>query len=379
MIVNKKCVGIDDIKRGFICKSKKITKCLILFFLVLCLFSCSKKNVPEETIVDETTITDDVIVNDDEENTIVPDDTIPKEYEIEAVEDGYIVSYASDNYYRYGPSIMTYEDGSMDAWFSAPGNSGSQWDWITYRHSDNGVDWSSEEIVLKPTPGSKDQCSVCDPGVIYFGGYYYLAYTATDYYEGKGTYNMAFVARSKYPDGPFEKWNGTGWGGNPEPIIFYDGGKDNWGIGEVSFVIDEEDLFIYFSYIDIRDTYIGLCKADMTDDWPATIRFKGPVLYQLNHDSVEVVYDSNLKTYLAFTVDGRLLEGSKLVVYSSANGKDFQEIASSEEILEDYSHNLGIAKDEKGRIDTSNPLLLGYAYGKDWGRWNTKFQYFTLK
>ena len=33
---------------------------------------------------------------------------------------------------------------------------------------------TKEKIVLKPTPGSKDQCSVCDPGVIYFNDYYYL-------------------------------------------------------------------------------------------------------------------------------------------------------------------------------------------------------------
>ena len=339
----------------FLSKTMKTLLCLIL---VLCLVSCAKG-------------TDE----DGKEENTVPED---KQLNVEVLDEGQIISYASQDYYRYGPSIIEYEDGSMDAWFSSPGNSGSQWDWISYRHSDDGENWSREQIVMKPTPGSKDQCSVCDPGVIYFGGYYYLAYTATDYYEGKGSYNMAFVARSQDPDGPFEKWNGSSWGGDPEPIIYYDGGQDNWGIGEVSFVIKDEDLFIYYSYIDIRDTYIGLFKADLTEDWPATMRNKGPVLYQLNHDSVEVVYDEKNDTFYAFTIDGRLLEDSRLLIYESGDGKSFTEIAAVKEGIEDYAHNLGVAKSEEGWIDSSKDLLFGYAYGKDWGRWNTIFQHLRL-
>ena len=339
----------------FLCKTMKTLLCLLL---ALCLVSCGEESGEEG-----------------QEENKVPED---RQLTVEVLDEGQIISYASQDYYRYGPSIIEYEDGSMDAWFSSPGNSGSQWDWISYRHSDNGEDWSREQIVLRPTPGSKDQCSVCDPGVIYFGGYYYLAYTATDYYAGQGSYNMAFVARSPHPDGPFEKWNGSSWGGDPEPIIYYDGGQDNWGIGEVSFVIKDEDLFIYYSYIDIRDTYIGLFKADLVEDWPAAMRNKGPVLYQLNHDSVEVVYDEKYDTFYAFTIDGRLLEDSRLLIYESGNGKDFTEIASVKEGIEDYAHNLGVAKSPEGWIDSGRQLLFGYAYGKDWGRWNTVFQHLRL-
>ncbi len=301
-----------------------------------------------------------------------------RDYLLQAVDDGDIIFYTEDGYYRYGPSILKNEDGSYDAWFSSPGNSGSQWDWITYRHSEDGKNWSKEKVVLRPTPGSKDQCSVCDPGVICFGDYYYLAYTATDYYEGKGSYNMAFVARSKDPDGPFEKWNGSSWGGDPEPIIFYDGGQDNWGIGEVSFVILGEDLYIYYSYIDVADAYIGLCKADLSDDWPATIRDKGPVLYRQDHDSVEVVYDEHFKTFFAFTMEGRLTEGSFLSVYESSNGKDFIKKMELKNMIEDYAHNLGVSKSAYGHIDTDKDILIGYAYGKDWGRWNTRFQHVRI-
>lgn len=333
---------------------------LILFFLCLGLTSCQKK--------------------DDQTDMIDPSDVSSEwDYSIDILDEGQIISYSSQDYYRYGPSIIRYEDGSMDAWFSAPGNSGSQWDWITYRHSDDGENWSEEKTVMKPTPGSKDQCSVCDPGMTYFNGFYYLGYTATDYYAGKGTYNMGFVARSKDPDGPFEKWNGSSWGGDPEPIVFYDGGQDNWGIGELSFVIKDEDLYIYYSYVDVRDMYIGLCKADLVDNWPATVRDKGAVLYQLDHDSVEVVYDQKRDAFFAFTIEGRLLEDSKLAVYRSENGKDFEKICDVKEGIEDYAHNLGVSKSPEGWVDIDSDLLIGYAYGKDWGRWNALFQHVKLK
>ena len=357
---------------------KNVYKYLIVFFLFFFLCACNKRE--EEAIIDDPDINEEEVIEEDpaEEEPVEEEPVeIPVVYHIDAVNDGDVIFYTEDGYYRYGPSIMVNEDGTMDAWFASPGNSSTQWDWITYRHYEDG-EWSNEKTVLRPTEGSKDRCSVCDPGVIYFGGYYYLAYTATDYYDGNGSYNMAFVARSRNPDGPFEKWNGKGWGGKPEPIIFYDGGKDNWGIGEVSFVIRDDDLFIYYTYIDVRDTYIGLSKADLTEDWPLTIRDKGPVLYQSNHDSLEVVYDSNLDTFLAFTIDERLTESAKLFVYASPNGKIFELLCETEDMVEDFAHNLGVAKSKEGALDSSGNILIGYAYGKDWGRWDTKLQDFRL-
>ena len=360
---------------------KRLRILFISFMTFICLCSC-KNNAEElaDQIIDP--VEHDVIPETKEEHiseTEVQIDDSKKDYTITVLDEGNVIySPGSDYGYLYGPSIIKNDDGSYDAWFSSPGNSGSQWDWISYKHSDDGIAWSDSEIVLKPTPGSKDQCSVCDPAVIQFGDYYYLGYTATDYYDGKGSYNMAFVARSLYPDGPFEKWNGSGWGGNPEPIIFYDGGQDNWGIGELSFVIYDGDLCIYYSYIDIRDSYIGLYKADLSEDWPGTMRNKGPALYRLDHDSVEVVYDNNLNSFLAFTIYGRMSEGSQLNLYKSENGKDFKKVAHTKEMIEDYAHNLGVAKSKEGHIFTNEDLLIGYAYGEKWGRWSTKMQHISI-
>ena len=140
---------------------KKCITLLTAFLIFVSIVSCSKEGaVPENSF--EQAIGEEI--NGESENA--------KHYSLEAVDEGEIIFYSSEDYYRYGPSIMKNTDGSYDAWFSSPGNSGSQWDWIAYRHSDDGINWSNESIVLRPTPGSKDQCSVCDPGLIYFDGYY---------------------------------------------------------------------------------------------------------------------------------------------------------------------------------------------------------------
>ena len=297
---------------------------------------------------------------------------------IKAVDEGEVIFYSSQDYYRYGPSILKNEDGSYDAWFSAPGNNNTEWDWITYRHSDDGVNWSGEKTVLRPTPGSKDQCSVCDPGVIYFGGYYYMGYTSTDYYEGKGSSNSAFVARSEYPDGPFEKWNGSGWGGDPEPIIYYDGEPEGWGIGEISFVINGEDLCIYYTYYDMNGGYTGLYKADLVENWPETMRSKGPVLLRDYQDSLDVVYDDVLGVYFGFSVYQRMAINSCLIMYVSKDGKSFEEADTTKDMIENYSHNVGVAKNMYGHISSDEPILVGYAFGERWGRWDTRFQYINI-
>ena len=297
---------------------------------------------------------------------------------IKAKDEGNIVFRTSEGYYRYGPSIIENEDGSFDAWFSAPGNNSTEWDYIAYRHSDDGVNWSKEKTVLKPTKNSKDRCSVCDPGVIYFDGYYYLGYTSTDDYRHGGMNNNAFVARAKKPEGPYEKWNGKGWGGKPEPILTYEDDPRGWGIGEVSFVLLERDLYIYYTYFDMTGGYTALAKAEAGENWPSTIEEKGAVIGRTTQDSFDVFYADDLKMFLAFAVEDRMAETSKVAVYYSHNGQSFEHIDSTKRYIEDYAHNLGVAKSLSGHQVTDKDVLIGYAYGRRWGRWNAKFQYFSL-
>lgn len=307
---------------------------------------------------------------------IVADDSL--NLKIAAKDEGDVIFHSSEGYYRYGPSIIENEDGSYDAWFSSPGNNSTQWDYITYRHSEDGETWSKEKTVLKPTANSADQCSVCDPGVIWFDGYYYLGYTSTSDYKRKGMNNSAFVARSKNPEGPYEKWNGKGWGGKPKPIISYEGDPRGWGIGEVSFVVLEKDLYIYYTYFDLTGGYTSLAKAEVCEDWPLTIEEKGMVIGRTTQDSFDVFYADDLKTFVAFAVEDRMAESSRIAVYTSRNGQSFEKNDSTKRYVEDYAHNLGVAKNRQGHQNAQEELLIGYAYGRRWGRWNTKFQSFSL-
>jgi len=334
------------------------------FLLSFLLVSCRAR--PEELpLVDSLTTEKDTA------------ETLPG-FNITSADEGKVLTYGSKVYYRYGPSIMRYEDGSMDMWISSPGNSSTQWDWIRYRHSNNGIDWSQEKIVLKPTYGSKDQCSVCDPSVFFYDGYYYLGYTATDYYKGNGTNNMAFVCRSKNPDGPYEKWNGNGWGGNPEPIISYDEDPNGWGVGELSFVIKDQELYIYFTYADMTGTYTEMCKADLNENWPNSIRDRTRVFPRENHDSLDVAYDDKLNLFFGFNMDLMMSERSRLSLYISSDGIAFQETDSTKDFIEEYSHSLGVSKSPEGHIRSDEELLIGYAYGQKWGRWDQKMQYFKI-
>lgn len=302
-----------------------------------------------------------------------------KTYTISALENRQVLFYTSKaSAYRYGPSIIKNEDGSYDAWFSSPGNNSSQWDWIRYRHSNDGVKWSAETIVLRPTPGSKDQCSVCDPGVIYFNGYYYLGYTSTSDYVYRGTNNSAFVARSKNPAGPYEKWNGNGWGGSPQPILEYKENPRGWGIGEVSFVIKDEQLYIYYTYFNTTGGYTGLALADLSENWPNSIVDQGVACPTINNDSLDVAYVEEEDLFLAFSIENRMTEQSRLILFQSKDGKSFDVVDSSKSNMMNYAHNMGVAKDLQGHLKIDDDNLIGYAYGGYWGRWSLMMQRISL-
>lgn len=300
---------------------------------------------------------------------------------IEVIDEGYDIYVPNKSGYRYGPSIIKYEDGTMDAWFASNGNS-KQWDWITYRHFD-GSEWSDEEIVLRPTEKSKDHYSTCDPGVIYFNDYYYIGYTSTENAKNGGVENCGYVARSKNPNGPFEKWNGNGWGGNPEPIIVYDGEDSQWGAGEISFVVLNDKLFCYYSWISSDENSIRLAVADLVDDWPLTLKQEGIAFNRVSgQDSCDVVFVEEYEKFLAFCVESRFLDTACIAVYESSDGIYFEQVDRIRDICK-YSHNMGISKNPDGHVKMGDDLVIGYAFGNSafnvWGRWSTKIQSVKLK
>ena len=290
--------------------------------------------------------------------------------------------------YRYGPSIMV-EGDVCRAWFASPGDC-FEADWFTYRESrDKGETWTDERVVLTPTPDSMDWFSVCDPAVFRYGKYYYIGYTSTIFADGGGVCNNGFVARSENPDGPFFKWTGDGWGevrgdcawmGKPAPIIYYDEDWKHWGAGEFSFVVKDDLLYIYYTWTSKKTDGTGysqtrVATADITrEDWPRTIVQHGVAAVRNGggNDSYDVVYCEELGKFIALSTDKRFSKDSFLSVSESDDGLVFTRINDIRTNTCFMLHNCGISGDAQHHIKQGDTLLLGYAYGNQWGKWGTR-------
>jgi len=285
--------------------------------------------------------------------------------------------------YRYGPSIMYYPDGSIDAWFATPGTSG-EWDWFTYKHSDDGgATWSKEVVVLRPTPDSMDHYSVCDPGVIYFDGYYYLGYTSTIVSTNGGINNNVFVARSQNPDGPYEKWNGTGWGGDPQPIVYYNESNTAWGAGEISFVVLDGTLYCYYTWTCPDGNFTKVSTAPATENWPGEMTYRGfAYTKDSSQDSCDVVYIEDIGKFVAFSTFNRFSASSGIALFESDDGIHFTKADIVRKGIAQFCHNMGISKRPDGHIQLSDNIFVGYAYydgsGDNWGKWPTRFQHIKI-
>ena len=283
--------------------------------------------------------------------------------------------------YRYGVTYLYNDDGSVDAYFACVGTISGEWDWISYRHSpDGGETWTDEKIVLTPTQGSMDHFSNCDPGVVYFNGYYYLGYTST--LNETGACNNVFVARSKNPDGPFEKWNGSGWGGyEPQPIFYYDEAYNKFGMGEPSFVELNGTLYIYYTNAAPSGEYTMVATADATDEnWPATIQNHG-VAVKKSTDSMDVKYVEEWGKFIGIATGSRMGPSSYLAVYESDDGLTFTMVDAVREGTLTHLHNAGISSRRNGHIKLSedaDKLRVIYAHGEGWGTWNTRVQPISL-
>ena len=281
--------------------------------------------------------------------------------------------------YRYGPSMILNTDGSLDIWCATDGP-GDIWDMISYaRLYDGGERSSTEHLALKPTAGGHDNYSTCDPGVIKFGGYYYIGYTTT--LDSRGVDNDVCVARSQSPDGPFEKWTGSGWGTEPQPMIEFTGDPDNWGAGEPSFVLMGKELYIYYSWNDPTPT-THLAIADATDEnWPATLKYMGAVIPQKRGggDSADVKYADEFGRFIAVFTEKRFTADSYIAVWESFDGLNFRQSGFIKTNTAKGLHNCGISGRADGHIGAGDPVYLGYAYdGIGAGAWATRLHKISL-
>ena len=289
--------------------------------------------------------------------------------------------------YRYGPSFLVGVDGKIDAFFASPGGKGSdghaQWDWIRHRSStDGGHTWTKESVVLKATPLSRDRQSVCDPGAIQLGGWTYLGVTGVK--DPKGMDNEVFVARSKTPAGPFEKWNGHGWGGDaPQPLVPFRSPADVWGVGEPSFVRVGPTLFVYYTEV-TRDaagrkaehTRVATAPAD-DENWPAHLTPRG-ICYERAHgeDSADVKYDDASGRFVAVSTADRMFPRGHVNVRWSADGLTFGPPTKLAGPVMTRCHNVGLSGTPDGHLLAAGNFV-AYAYGDgsrpdpSWAFWST--------
>ena len=378
---------------------KRLTAVLLVCISVFLLTACSGATDPSkdtvsgaagtmtgeitETRENETTDTqtDEITSDDYFDNTridVVPADT-SKAADLTLLDDGYDVYQlpgSGNGGWRYGPSYIYYGDGRVDAYFASGGDSG-EWDRITHRSSsDDGKTWSAEKIVVYPTPDSMDDHSCCDPGAVYFNGYYYIGYTST--LNDGGYCNNIFVARSEDPDGPFEKWNGSGWGGAPAPLIYFDQSYGYWGIGEPSFVELNGTLYIYYTYSTPMKVFLMLATADArNENWPAALEYHG-ALMERPTDSMDVKYVEEWGKFIGVAK----ADGGWISVYESPDGKSFKLADAVREHVCISPFGLGLSSRPNGHIrvtEDTDHLRLLYAYGDSgWAAWNTRIHEITL-
>ena len=323
---------------------------------------------------------------------------------INLVESGEDVFTPFDNRfpdYRYSPSLLMNDDGGIDAWFASPGDGVDEYDWITYKHSDDGGHtWSDEKVVLTPSPCTPDLLSVCDPDVFYYDGYYYMGYTATIDGTGDGLCNSVFMARSANPEGPYEKWNGSGWGGLPVPVIYFDGLALGWGCGEPSFVLVNNTLYIYstkdsYSPDALRVRVTEIRTADIRDPlWPKKLDFKGYAVIRNDlmednsyiyddSDSWDVVYLEESHKFVAMSTNRRFKDDSSLLYYESDDGISFERVSEINTNVITGCHNSVIMGDKYGHLRNDMPVIIGYSYSgtdnKSWGVWSTRLAHAMLE
>ena len=343
------------------------------------------------------------------------DAPVAPEIRVPVAGEGLTIYNTTGNFnYRYGPSIIVNDDGSIDAWFASPGSlvSGSGMaDVFTWRHStDGGQTWTAEKVVLtgsaKP---AEDWWSVCDPGAACFDGYYYLAYTSTTNTSSssglQGLENNCYIARGTSPSGPWEKWNGTGWGGNPKPIVKYmdgsehnDGPAGKWGIGEPSIVVKDQTIYLYYTYDAGGTPVTKVATAPRGNaNWPGSLSFHGTAVDKAalaasegvsadnpdtsgllgSYDSCDVKYVEDHGLFYAFHTSWRLTQLSRLSVWTSADGLTFTYLGDITGNVVKYAHNMGVSGDGLGHVNLSKPQYVSYAYrpvdqplGPN-GRWST--------
>lgn len=245
-----------------------------------------------------------------------------------------------------------------------------------YHSSDGGASWTKERDVMFGTEGSEDSWSICDPGVSHFGGWYYIGYTSA---KGEpGVFNHCYLARSSTPVGPWYKWNGSGWGGEPAKVIEFTGASSDWGIGEPSIVVKDNTIYLYYTLTENSVTVTKVMTAPLSENWPANLTDRGVALDKSSFyscDSADVKYVEDYGLFYAFHTYNRMTSASKIAVWISTDGINFIYQGDMTGDFQVGMHNMGVSGDGLSHISLSRPQYVAYAFhgNGNWGNWSTRF------
>ncbi len=281
-------------------------------------------------------------------------------------------------------------EGQFRCRITSNGSGNYFWDKITWRHSeDGGKTWSDETDALLPSDGKRDAFSVCDPGVAKWGGWYYIAYTSTE--EPNGYDNDLYIARSKTPVGPWEKWSGDRWGDNPQPVIDYKpvAGYEGkvFGAGEPCIVVKDDIVYLYYSYNDFvaeqnrQGTTTRVSTASANDEnWPIHLEYRGIALDKsdiFNPDHTDVKFIQKSQKFIAIHAERRNTDNSRIRIWESIDGITFTKGDVIQGDLRKGIINAGMSGDGLGQVSPEVQQFLCYAHSdppREWGRWFTWFQ-----
>lgn len=277
----------------------------------------------------------------------------------------------------YQGGISMGENTNWEAMWAEEKTSGSIfWDQASYQRSyDSGKTWTEEVMSLMPTEFTSDQYSVCDPGVAYWNGYYYIGYTSTENIDM--TQNNVYLARSKNQEGPWEKWDGETWSNNPKPVILYDGDPKNFGAGEPSIVVLNNTVYFYYTWHDeYPTTQLATAPAD-DPNWPGKLSYKGIAINKKNiskADHCDVKFREDIGKFEAIHTAARMTEKGYIMIWQSKDGLNFEKAGEIHENLMPGIHNCGMSGDRRGHIKKDTQQYLSYAYGiGSWGKWKTRW------
>lgn len=270
--------------------------------------------------------------------------------------------------------------------YTAPAELGfsGQIKYFTASSSDVQATWSDQldDPSVAPTSDKADKYYAKSASIVKVGNYYYMAYQGSETYN-ENTDNYVFIARSETKEANnWEKWNGSGWGGDPAPAFSIDFSDPEvyFGAGEPSLVVKDGVIYLYYTYNVTEggslNTY--LMTADATDEnWPANLSDKGLVLDRSAFattamDGASVVYSEESNSFIAIHSVNNNNVNSYFAVWQSTDG-----ISGWTHVGTVYSNARVRARyprfvvTEENHVSAATPHMILYQFGSSQSNWQT--------